>query len=1090
MMTQQQTGEGNIVNQILDNLSRLGESKKRELDRELEKHLQWARGQFAERGGLILSNIKDCDPKVLRDKSTNRTKFNTYDQDVMHKVLKQEDKENGAADAPNRRVSAETAEDVKRNIKRRESSMAVANIAIGSFAPVPSSNRKRKSDEGVAELKRISNQSDAGKKLRVAGAGPPPQPKTSADFIDECTQLTVAKIKAALKKRGISFKGYRLKADVAELLASDMATEANREAKEAWEREQELAGDAGDDEDDQNDEKHDDSDADIDVTGTEPSDNTGPAALAETAGPASSEKDDHENSESADAASKAEGNDQGEIDEAHRLQSQSLTTATDDDAEGTVAAIVKNSSTPKEDAAKSSVQVDEEEQKTADEKNKSPAFKTPPGKKDISKQDAQEEDHPPALPARPYALSRASTPPSPESKDEGIEAMTSASPSVRPSNLATSLEASGSANGPQTPDSTRKNSLESAPSGRDGEETKRRKLSDEHERAMTPPPPPKSASVSSVAKSILASGSKTLTPQPSGTTTVRSLASRQSSLSQSAQNSLDATQRQSVEPAEADLEPPSPAMVKSLRVREGKIRSASVSSAGLESSPSIASQLGNSQRGSRMGVARSSFTSSSSSSNTPGQGAEDARADSSEGGRKQQLLEEMENRIRRMSSTAPTSQDVLQEAEQMREEARKRAIDRMRNAPSAKIAAAKEESPTVSITRSVSTSAISNKSSDEKIPVAAVTRPSSQLTHEVSSGSMDDTTKTPGPSSAKKEVGVPPRGTVPSNIIRGLTSFVKKIPVDKTTSGKPPRVKGVVPALKKAQIAKEKMERLEHERREKLRLMQEMRMKSRQAQADNESTEETAQPASSTTSSSSSFRFLKKKIAPPVAVSTSGNSSAQSTSGGGGAAVSSGATGFAIAKPNVVPTNITKEISSPGLPPPPSPPSPQQKEVAHFVESSSSADLSSKPQKHSLVDIAPSMNRVEKEREESSAVAESDIERDDQLDERREADNYALTDASDDDDDSLSSPSESETPQKPVPEWAQKANLQRALHRQYFDERRDPDKIFGKIPPCDLEVIFKSSKKRYKSRGSSGIWLKDGLTLKETKQYRKDLGLE
>ena len=105
---------------------------------------------------------------------------------------------------------------------------------------------------------------------------------------------------------------------------------------------------------------------------------------------------------------------------------------------------------------------------------------------------------------------------------------------------------------------------------------------------------------------------------------------------------------------------------------------------------------------------------------------------------------------------------------------------------------------------------------------------------------------------------------------------------------------------------------------------------------------------------------------------------------------------------------------------------------------------------------------------------------------------------------------------KPIPKWAQGAELQAALHRQFGDKRIDPDLIFPEVVSCDLEgegrravpwgkyppllvltvlclfafiaAIFNTSKKRYKKRTSSANWEKDSLTKDERVNYRRAMG--
>lgn len=82
-------------------------------------------------------------------------------------------------------------------------------------------------------------------------------------------------------------------------------------------------------------------------------------------------------------------------------------------------------------------------------------------------------------------------------------------------------------------------------------------------------------------------------------------------------------------------------------------------------------------------------------------------------------------------------------------------------------------------------------------------------------------------------------------------------------------------------------------------------------------------------------------------------------------------------------------------------------------------------------------------------------------------------------------------PKKRVPEWARGTNLESALHAQFGGvggKRLDADEIFREVASCDLEVIFRAQKKRYRARGSSGNWLPDRLTQREREKYRIDLG--
>ncbi|XP_072448226.1 inner centromere protein B-like isoform X1 [Chiloscyllium punctatum] len=61
-------------------------------------------------------------------------------------------------------------------------------------------------------------------------------------------------------------------------------------------------------------------------------------------------------------------------------------------------------------------------------------------------------------------------------------------------------------------------------------------------------------------------------------------------------------------------------------------------------------------------------------------------------------------------------------------------------------------------------------------------------------------------------------------------------------------------------------------------------------------------------------------------------------------------------------------------------------------------------------------------------------------------------------------------PRKPIPTWANGAQLQQALVKQYYHPL-DLDKFFGVIQPPNLENIFGKSKPRYLKRTSSAVWL-------------------
>ncbi|NWH91039.1 INCE protein, partial [Aegithalos caudatus] len=60
-------------------------------------------------------------------------------------------------------------------------------------------------------------------------------------------------------------------------------------------------------------------------------------------------------------------------------------------------------------------------------------------------------------------------------------------------------------------------------------------------------------------------------------------------------------------------------------------------------------------------------------------------------------------------------------------------------------------------------------------------------------------------------------------------------------------------------------------------------------------------------------------------------------------------------------------------------------------------------------------------------------------------------------------------PRKPVPAWADGAQLQQAIVHQYYNPP-DVDALFGAIPSPKLEDIFYKSKPRYFKRTSSAVW--------------------
>ncbi|NXF10754.1 INCE protein, partial [Smithornis capensis] len=77
--------------------------------------------------------------------------------------------------------------------------------------------------------------------------------------------------------------------------------------------------------------------------------------------------------------------------------------------------------------------------------------------------------------------------------------------------------------------------------------------------------------------------------------------------------------------------------------------------------------------------------------------------------------------------------------------------------------------------------------------------------------------------------------------------------------------------------------------------------------------------------------------------------------------------------------------------------------------------------------------------------------------------NYGLDLKSDD------STDDENDPRKPVPAWADGAQLHQAILHQYYYPP-DVDELFGAIPPPQLEHIFYKSKPRYFKRTSSAVW--------------------
>ncbi|CAM9094946.1 unnamed protein product [Chrysoparadoxa australica] len=73
-----------------------------------------------------------------------------------------------------------------------------------------------------------------------------------------------------------------------------------------------------------------------------------------------------------------------------------------------------------------------------------------------------------------------------------------------------------------------------------------------------------------------------------------------------------------------------------------------------------------------------------------------------------------------------------------------------------------------------------------------------------------------------------------------------------------------------------------------------------------------------------------------------------------------------------------------------------------------------------------------------------------------------------------------------IPDWARGQNLAKILNKQYGGPNpMDPDTIFPEFFTCDLERIFDTKKKRYRTRNSTGNWMHDRLTDAEVLAYKK-----
>lgn len=107
-------------------------------------------------------------------------------------------------------------------------------------------------------------------------------------------------------------------------------------------------------------------------------------------------------------------------------------------------------------------------------------------------------------------------------------------------------------------------------------------------------------------------------------------------------------------------------------------------------------------------------------------------------------------------------------------------------------------------------------------------------------------------------------------------------------------------------------------------------------------------------------------------------------------------------------------------------------------------------------------------------------------------DTYEISDREGSDSDS-DSEAENDQQKKRIPTWATRPKLIQALEEQYHGKvdgkRVDPDDIFPEVQSCDLVAIFGNRKAdRYRSRNSSGNWMRDKVTAAEKLVYKRDMG--
>ncbi|KAH8826960.1 hypothetical protein DL96DRAFT_1604989 [Flagelloscypha sp. PMI_526] len=77
---------------------------------------------------------------------------------------------------------------------------------------------------------------------------------------------------------------------------------------------------------------------------------------------------------------------------------------------------------------------------------------------------------------------------------------------------------------------------------------------------------------------------------------------------------------------------------------------------------------------------------------------------------------------------------------------------------------------------------------------------------------------------------------------------------------------------------------------------------------------------------------------------------------------------------------------------------------------------------------------------------------------------------------------------KALPDWAQSPELARALRTQ---STMNPDEIFGRVQPLEMEKVFKSRTSRFRARTSSANWTgADRLTAEEEQEYARRMGFK